>query len=201
MTFVAETDKRKQIPNPNVLLEIGFAAGAIGWQRIICVVNEKHGEREQQIFNIRHRRLPIAYTLDECDQRATTRAELAEKIKNAFERQFWVEHNEVADMISKLDVYCLAFLKQHAQKNTIDLPPTNQATPGAPSDTLDAAGFTHAASRLLDLGIIRSDVEKAYGRLNTSGHTLDCCFFTLWDSEILINNPIHAQPWGAALAI
>lgn len=164
VTFVAQTDKGKLIPNPNVLLELGFAARSIGWQRIICVMNEKYGEREQQIFNIRHRRLPIAYTLDDPEQRAAARAELATKIKNAFKSLFWVEHNAVADTISKLDMYCLTFLKQHANVNTINPPPTNQVTLGAPAGTLDTAGFTHAVGRLLDLGIIRCVVEESSRR-------------------------------------
>jgi hypothetical protein len=164
VTFVAETNKAKLIPNPNVLLELGFAARAIGWQRIICVMNEKYGERGQQIFNIRHRRLPIAYTLDDREQLATARSELATKIKNAFESLFWVEHNGVADTISKLDMYCLTFLKQHAHVNTINPPPTNRVTLGAPAGTLDTSGFTHAVTRLLDLDIIRCAVEKPSGR-------------------------------------
>ena len=30
-------------PNPNVLLELGYAAKSLGWDRVICVVNEEFG--------------------------------------------------------------------------------------------------------------------------------------------------------------
>ncbi len=44
-------------PNPNVLLEIGYAARAIGWNRVICLLNKASCEPEQLPFDIRHRRV------------------------------------------------------------------------------------------------------------------------------------------------
>ncbi|MBL9131594.1 MAG: hypothetical protein JNG86_10370, partial [Verrucomicrobiaceae bacterium] len=50
-------------PNPNVMLEVGYGAKALGWSRILCVFNAgKTGSeaklREEDIpFDIRHRRL------------------------------------------------------------------------------------------------------------------------------------------------
>lgn len=49
--------------NPNVLFELGFAFRAIGWERLICVMNEKHGPSTEQIFDLDHRRHPIKYKL------------------------------------------------------------------------------------------------------------------------------------------
>lgn len=34
---------QKLSPNPNVLLELGYAAGVIGWENIICIANEDYG--------------------------------------------------------------------------------------------------------------------------------------------------------------
>src|ERR1700680_3596064 len=43
----SEPDEQpKRVPNPNVSLEMGYAAGRIGWDRIICVMNEAYGERK-----------------------------------------------------------------------------------------------------------------------------------------------------------
>lgn len=163
MTFVAATENGKQLPNPNVLLELGFAARAIGWERIICVMNEEYGVRDNQIFNVRHRRLPITYSLNDCKQRKRVLPELAGKIKNAISSLFWVEHNGVAEAISKLDLYCFTFLRQHAGNDKIIPPPTNIVSIGAPRGTLDTAGFNHAVNRLLDLGIIRCVVDATTG--------------------------------------
>jgi hypothetical protein len=126
-------------------------------------MNEEYGERERKIFNVRHRRLPIGYTLHDRAQRDTVLPQLAGKIKNALESLFWVEHNGVSDAIAKLDTYCLTFLSQYADQDTITPPPTNRVTIGAPAGTLDTSGFNHAVNRLLDLGIIRGTLDRASG--------------------------------------
>lgn len=61
LTYVATTDAGKSVPNPNVLLELGFAAHAIGWTRIICVLNEAFGSANDLAFDLAHRRWPIRY--------------------------------------------------------------------------------------------------------------------------------------------
>ncbi len=53
----------KRVPNPNVSIEEGFAAGVIGWERVICVSNEHFGKNEEQAFDQRNRRFPISYRL------------------------------------------------------------------------------------------------------------------------------------------
>lgn len=70
LTYVATTDTgngSEEAPrycsNPNVLFELGFAFRAIGWERLICVMNEEHGPTTEQIFDLDHRRHPITYRL------------------------------------------------------------------------------------------------------------------------------------------
>lgn len=62
LSFVAETSKRKYCSNPNVLFELGYAFHAIGPDRLVCVMNEKHGPREKQVFDLAHRRHPVAFS-------------------------------------------------------------------------------------------------------------------------------------------
>jgi len=59
------TELDRFTPNPNVLIELGYAAAKLGWERIICVMNEAYGSAEQLPFDIRHRRWPIRYNLSE----------------------------------------------------------------------------------------------------------------------------------------
>ena len=49
--------KARLTPNPNVIMELGFAVNNIGWERIICVNNLKHGSLEQLPFDIRGHRI------------------------------------------------------------------------------------------------------------------------------------------------
>jgi hypothetical protein len=52
----------KALPNPNVLLELGFATSLIGWDRIILVMNTADGYQPEHLpFDLRHRRFPVRY--------------------------------------------------------------------------------------------------------------------------------------------
>jgi hypothetical protein len=52
----------RKTPNPNVVFELGYAIKSLGWEKIICIVNEEHGVSEVLPFDIRHRRL-LSYNL------------------------------------------------------------------------------------------------------------------------------------------
>lgn len=45
------------MPNPNVLLELGYALKALGEQQIILVLNEAYGGPEALLFDLRMRRV------------------------------------------------------------------------------------------------------------------------------------------------
>lgn len=47
----------KYFPNPNVLLELGYASGIISWDRCICFANTKYGELGKLPFDLNHRRI------------------------------------------------------------------------------------------------------------------------------------------------
>ena len=50
-------ENRKFTPNPNVLLETGYAARALGWDRVICLFNQQYGNPNDFPFDIDHRRM------------------------------------------------------------------------------------------------------------------------------------------------
>ncbi len=54
----------RSTPNPNVLIELGYAVKTISWDRILPVCNEFYGTIDQLPFDIPERRV-IAYTLSE----------------------------------------------------------------------------------------------------------------------------------------
>jgi hypothetical protein len=49
-----EYEKKKCIPNPNVMYELGYAVGSIGWDRIILVWNCEFGDSQYAPFDIRN---------------------------------------------------------------------------------------------------------------------------------------------------
>jgi hypothetical protein len=64
LTFVASVGPRhKGLPNANVDIELGYAARALTFERIVCVFNEHFGSPEHLPFDLVHRRFPVRYTL------------------------------------------------------------------------------------------------------------------------------------------
>jgi hypothetical protein len=49
--------KIKYMPNPNVMLELGYATHVLGWDRVICVLNADYGAPENMPFDLASRRL------------------------------------------------------------------------------------------------------------------------------------------------
>jgi hypothetical protein len=59
-------------PNPNVLVELGYAAGQLGWDRCLLVVNTAFGDVELLPFDLRGRRV-LPYRVANKDDRAAAR--------------------------------------------------------------------------------------------------------------------------------
>lgn len=64
LTYVARTTKDKCTPNPNVLVELGYARKSLGPSRTIFVMNEAFGKFDEGMpFDLLYLRKPICYTL------------------------------------------------------------------------------------------------------------------------------------------
>jgi hypothetical protein len=82
VTIVAATDEGKNLPNPNVLLELGYAYKAAGPNRIIKIMNTAYGHPELGLpFDLAHKRWPYTYTLEE-----TANKERRQKVKQELSR-------------------------------------------------------------------------------------------------------------------
>lgn len=55
LCFTEDQKNEKRSPNPNVLLELGYAVKKLGWSRIICLCNTDFGN--QYPFDIAHNRI------------------------------------------------------------------------------------------------------------------------------------------------
>lgn len=88
LTFVGARRDRRPTPNPNVLIEYGWALKQLGYHRIIAVMNTAYGDpkAEDLPFDLRHLRHPITYHCPEdADDatRASVRQSLAEVFRSA----------------------------------------------------------------------------------------------------------------------
>lgn len=84
VSFVAETAHGKRIPNPNVMVEFGYARSLIEDERIMLVMNEAFGSAKELPFDLAHLRHPTRYTLCEAapdGERRQSRDAFSEKIE------------------------------------------------------------------------------------------------------------------------
>ena len=76
----------KLLPNPNVLLELGYAIAHLGWERIICVMNTNYGGQDELPFDLKHRRWPLFFSLSpeaKPDERKTVKAKIIKDLEGA----------------------------------------------------------------------------------------------------------------------
>ncbi len=76
------TDARPA-PNPNVLIELGYALKALGENRIIMVLNDVYGMPEVLPFDLRMRRVTRYHKHKEIDSRTTQPRDMANMLKDA----------------------------------------------------------------------------------------------------------------------
>lgn len=88
LTPIGETDNGKALPNPNVMIELGWALKALGPDRIIAIMNTNSGYTPDDLpFDVRHRRAmtyelaPSASKADRAKVRKGLTTELTEALK------------------------------------------------------------------------------------------------------------------------
>lgn len=74
------TERIKASPNPNVLLELGYAIQSVGWENIICVMNDDYNKNGEIPFDLAHHRL-MRFSLKDTEK-ADVRRELRDIISS-----------------------------------------------------------------------------------------------------------------------
>jgi hypothetical protein len=78
------TEVERYSPNPNVLIEYGYALSGVGEKRIVSIVNTHFGPVEQLPFDLRHKAVKISYDLSPSakpSHLARTERELTESLE------------------------------------------------------------------------------------------------------------------------
>lgn len=86
VSFVCGMVEGRRSPNPNVMIEYGYALKVCGDPRLIPVFNEAFGDWEKLPFDMRHKRRPILFNVSEdlpSEDRLSVRKELAKKLEAA----------------------------------------------------------------------------------------------------------------------
>jgi len=83
VSIISKPRKGRATPNPNVLIELGYALKAVGPERVILVFNEAYGKFADLPFDLRTRRVLTYKMPEETAERAPERAALAGKLEEA----------------------------------------------------------------------------------------------------------------------
>jgi hypothetical protein len=88
LTFIGKRLDGRPTPNPNVLIEYGWALKSLGYSRIVPVMNTAFGEptADSMPFNLGHLRRPITYHCADAageNDRRQTREQLADHLQAA----------------------------------------------------------------------------------------------------------------------
>lgn len=150
----------KRCPNPNVLLELGYAASTLGWSRVITVMNEHFGAPQEQPFDVRNRRFPITYRLapEASASREAEKANLATTLAGAIRVAIDADYRAAESAFARLDGNCRNLIKAHHTKDVFADADSRTFTMGG---QLDTTRFGAAVTRMLDLGLIRAIVHPA----------------------------------------
>ncbi len=57
ISIINNESTERKLPNPNVLIELGYAIGVLGWEKIICIMNEDYGSVSLLPFDLRQHRI------------------------------------------------------------------------------------------------------------------------------------------------
>jgi hypothetical protein len=90
VTFVARTNAGKHIPNPNVMVEYGYAIKARTYAALMPIMNVAYGQPAELPFDMGHLRHPIQYNLgpnSTTSERRTTRSILSAEFEQKLRLQ------------------------------------------------------------------------------------------------------------------
>ncbi len=100
----------RRCPNPNVLLELGYAAKVLGWDKVICMFNLEYGEITDLPFDLNHKRI-FTYDPRRDGERDRVAKGIAEAIKRIYAKGMLF--NPLRDYLKgKIDYCILEILKQ-----------------------------------------------------------------------------------------
>lgn len=83
ISIVNSGENAKKTPNPNVLIELGYAASKLGWERIVCFFDQNSGRIEDLPFDLRQKRI-TPYSPESADEKKRIARILADNIQDLY---------------------------------------------------------------------------------------------------------------------
>jgi hypothetical protein len=96
ITLIGKIVGKKKAPNPNVLIELGYAIATLGLKRIICMSNTKYGNPEELPFDLKNKRI-FNYAYDDKSIKKDINNQVVRGLKKALELIKEVPKNDQRD--------------------------------------------------------------------------------------------------------
>ena len=140
-----------------MLLELGYAAAHLGWDRIILVLNSHFGQSDELPFDLVHRRFPIKYKLTPTATNIEgPQQSLSEDIENAIKLSLGSTYSAAAKAVERMDVACVLICRNYGNRDYFSVPPYSNL-----NERLARMEERDALARLLDLRLIRANYGEA----------------------------------------
>lgn len=174
-----------KIPNPNVLVELGYAIKAIGWDKILCLFNTQTGRIEELPFDINHNRV-TPYNPDSANEKKRIAEIISININNLFRRGEL--YNPIEDHLKKkIDYIVLQIVRNII--NIFDFEKAvNYSTRLLELDKLTVEEMANVLSKTETLGFyFLFDYEESQMKLESLLNQLLSCnyFFDGWREAVI----------------
>ena len=148
----------KSLPNPNVLVELGYAAARLGLDRLVLVMNTAFGSPEELPFDLKNRRFPLTFKLspDSRKDSEKVQAELSQNIEFALRSAIRTTLSTVDEVIATLDFEALKIMKRFGAGDGM--------APVAEQLTIFSAIDHMTVSRLLDRRVLVCRPDSRLGK-------------------------------------
>lgn len=139
VSIVTPSDGFRPAPNPNVLVELGYAVGTLGWNRVVLVANTAYGLVESLPFDLRARRILTYESRERDDDRAGPRRALKQGLEAAIRliatypdddrpRKLTLSYPDIRVKVAAMTVYGRTVGEyQHPSQNTLQVTVQNHS--------------------------------------------------------------------------
>ncbi|MEK5260934.1 hypothetical protein MKY75_17170 [Paenibacillus sp. FSL L8-0663] len=110
ISIINQDYEGRKTPNPNVLLELGYAAKVLGWEKIICLFNKKFGKVLDVPFDLNHKRI-LFYNSDELNEKEKVSKIISQSISEIHSKG--ILFNPIKDHIKGKVDFCLLEILKH----------------------------------------------------------------------------------------
>jgi hypothetical protein len=118
---IIDSEAPRPTPNPNVLIELGYAMASLGNERIVMVLNTAYGGPEMLPFDLRQR-IAVVYAMPEqANERASVRRELSKKLENSLRTIFIGRDTILPDLTAVDNEIFAAMCEEHLRRNYRDV--------------------------------------------------------------------------------